>query len=109
MLEIFADRYIERDRVVVAHGSSRTISISLKGGVYVKKRDDLKDVIREETGRGKKRPVDTDAIHAQEERRAAVLHILQRGTREDLRALLKAWGYSRAQIEAVLREYDAAL
>jgi len=75
----------------------------------VKKRDDLNDVIREESSRGKKRPVDTDAIRAQDERRAAVLHILRRGTREDLRALLKAWGYSKEEIEAVLREYDAAL
>jgi hypothetical protein len=64
----------------------------------VKKRDDLHDVIQEESSRGKKRPVDTDAIRAQEEkRRAAVLHILRRGTREDLRALLKAWGYSKGK------------
>jgi len=75
----------------------------------MKKDDDLDDVIREETSRGKKRPVDTDAIRAQEERKAAVLSILRRGARDDLRALLKAWGYSKEEIEAVLREYDAAL
>ena len=75
----------------------------------MKKRDDLKDVIREEGSRGKKRPVDTDAIHAKEERRAAVLHIFRHGTRDDLRALLKAWGYSKEEIEAALNEYDAAL
>jgi hypothetical protein len=75
----------------------------------VKKRDDLKDVIREETSRGKKRPIDIDAINAQAERRDAVLRILRRGTREDLRALLKAWGYSKEEIEAKLSEYDAAL
>jgi hypothetical protein len=76
----------------------------------VKKRDDdLKDVIREERSRGKKQPVDTQAINQQAERRNAVLHILRRGTREDLRALLKAWGYSRQEIEAALTEYDAAL
>ncbi len=31
------------------------------------------------------------------------------GTREDLRALLKTWGYSKEEIEAALKEYDAAL
>ena len=78
-------------------------------GDSVKKRDDLNDVIREESSRVKKRPVDTDAIRAQEERRAAVLRIFRRGTRDDLRALLKAWGYSSQEIEAVLKEYDAAI
>ena len=75
----------------------------------MKKRDDLSDVIREESSRGKKRPVDTDAIKAQKERTDAVLRILRRGNREDLRALLKTWDYSEEEIEAVLREYDAAL
>ena len=75
----------------------------------MKKRDDLQDVIREESSRGKKRPVDTDAITAQEERRDAVLRILRRGTREDLRGLLRAWNYSDEEIEAVLMQYDAAL
>lgn len=74
----------------------------------MKKRDDLKDVIREETSRGKKRPLDIDASRAREERRAAVLHILRHGTREDLRALLKAWGHSKDEIETILSEYDAA-
>jgi hypothetical protein len=75
----------------------------------VKKDDDLDDVIREERSRGKKRPVDTEAINQQAERRDAVLRILRRGTREDLRALLKVWGYSSQEIEAALKEYDAAL
>jgi hypothetical protein len=75
----------------------------------VKKRDDLKDVIREERSRGQKRPVNTDAIKEQAERRDAVLRIFRRGTREDLRALLKTWGYSSQETEAVLKEYDAAL
>ncbi len=39
----------------------------------------------------------------------AVLQIFRRGTREDLRALLKAWGYSKEEIDAALKEYDAAL
>lgn len=73
------------------------------------KRDDLKDVIREESSRGQKRPIDTDAINEQTERRDAVLRILRRGTREDLRSLLKTWGYSKEEIEAALKEYDAAL
>lgn len=75
----------------------------------MKKDDDLDDVIREERSRGKKRPVDTEAINQQAERRDAVLRILRRGTREDLRALLKVWGYSSQEIEAALKEYDAAL
>jgi hypothetical protein len=75
----------------------------------MKKRNDLKDVIREETSRGKKRPVDTEAINQQSERRDAVPRILRRGTREDLRALLKVWGYSSQEIETALKEYDVAL
>ena len=75
----------------------------------MKKRNGLKDVIREESSRGRKRPIDTDAINEQAERRDAVPRILRRGTREDLRALLKLWGYSSQEIEAALKEYDAAL
>jgi hypothetical protein len=75
----------------------------------MKKRDDLDDVIQEERSRGRKRPVDTEAINRQAERREQVLRILRRGTREDLRALLKVWGYSGQEIEAALKEYDAAL
>ena len=74
----------------------------------MKKDDDLNNVIREETSRGKKRPVNTDAIREQAERRDAVLRIFRRGNREDLRELLTTWGYSKEEIEAVLREYDAA-
>ncbi len=75
----------------------------------MKKRDDLDDVIREESSRRKKRPTNTAAINQQAERRDAVLRILRRGTREDLRTLLKVWGYSSQEIEAALIEYDAAL
>jgi hypothetical protein len=75
----------------------------------VKKRDDLNDVIREESSRGKKRPLDIEAMREREERTAAVLRIFRRGTREDLRALLKTWGYSSGEIEAAVKEYDAAL
>jgi vacuolar-type H+-ATPase subunit E/Vma4 len=75
----------------------------------VKKRDDLNDVIREESSRGRKRPINTAAINEKAERRDAVLRILRRGTREDLRALLKTWDYSKEEIEAALIEYDAAL
>lgn len=74
----------------------------------MKKDDDLNDVLREERSRGKKQPVSTDAIRNQEERKNAVLQIFRRGTREDLRALLKTWGYSGEEIEAALKEYDAA-
>lgn len=75
----------------------------------MKKRDDLNDLIREERSRGKKQPVDTDAIRNQRERTDAVLRIFRRGTREDLRALLTTWGYSEQDIETVLKEYDAVL
>jgi vacuolar-type H+-ATPase subunit E/Vma4 len=74
----------------------------------VKKRDDLNDVMREETSRGKKRPINTAAINEKAERREAVLRIFRRGTRDDLRALLKTWDYSKEEIEAALIEYDAA-
>ena len=73
----------------------------------MKKRDDLKDVIREEGSRGK-RPINTAAINEKAERRETVLRIFRRGTREDLRALLKTWDYSEQEIEAALKEYDAA-
>jgi hypothetical protein len=75
----------------------------------VKRRDDLKDVIREETSRGKKRPVDTAVINEKAERTDAVLRIFRSGTREELRALLKSWDYSNEEIEAILKAYDAAL
>jgi hypothetical protein len=75
----------------------------------VKKDDDLHDVIQEERSRGKKQPISTDAIKKQEERRNAVLQIFRHGTREDLRALLKAWDYSKEETEAALKDYDAAL
>ncbi len=75
----------------------------------MEKRDDLKDLIREERSRGKKQPVDTDAIKNQDERRNAVLQIFRRGTREDLRTLLTKWGYSKEEIEAALKGYDDAL
>jgi len=74
----------------------------------VKKRDDLNDVIREERSRGKKQPINTAAINETAERRDAVLRIFRRGTREELRALLKNWNYSKDEIEAALIEYDAA-
>lgn len=74
----------------------------------MKKRDDLNDLIREESSRGRKRPINTAAINEKAERRDAVLRISRRGTREDLRALLKTWDYSKEEIEAALKEYDAA-
>jgi hypothetical protein len=74
----------------------------------VKRDDDLDDVIREESSRGRKRPINTAAINEKAERRDAVLHIFRRGAREDLRVLLKSWDYSKEEIEAALKEYDAA-
>ena len=75
----------------------------------MKKREDLDDVIREERNRGRKRPINIDATREQLQRRTAVLDVLRHGTRDDLRALLKTWGYSKQAIEGVLNEYDAAL
>lgn len=75
----------------------------------MKKRDDLKDVIREETSRGRKRPADTAAINERADRTDAVLRIFRSGTREELRSLLKSWDYSKEEIEAILKTYDAAL
>jgi hypothetical protein len=42
-------------------------------------------------------------INEHADRRDAVLGILRYGTREDLRALLKAWGFSGEEIEAALK------
>jgi hypothetical protein len=75
----------------------------------LKKPDDLNDVVREERSRGRKRPLDTDTLREQADRKAAILRIFRRGNREDLRVLLKTWGYSKEEIEAALKEYDAAL
>lgn len=74
----------------------------------MKRDDNLNDVIREESSRGRKRPINTAAINEKAERRDEVLRILRRGTREDLRALLKKWGYSTEEIEAALKDYDVA-
>lgn len=74
----------------------------------MKRRDDLNDVIREEGSRGRKRPINTAAINEKAERREAVLRIFRRGTREDLRALLKTWDYAKEEIEAALISFDAA-
>jgi len=73
----------------------------------MRKDDDLHDVIREETSRGRKRPISTEAARQQKERTEQVLRIFRRGTRQDLQALLTTWGYSKAEIEGALKEYDA--
>jgi DNA polymerase II large subunit len=74
----------------------------------VKKRDDLNDVIREEGSRGRKRPIDMDAIRKHQGRRIEVLEIFRNGTRQELRALLKKWDYSKERIDLILAEFDAA-
>lgn len=71
------------------------------------KKDDLDDVIREESSRGRKRPVHTDPVKEQAKRREAVMRIVRRGTKEDLRALLMTWGYTKEEIEKVINDYDA--
>ena len=75
---------------------------------FVKKRDDLSDVIREEGSRGRRRPIDMDAIRGHEGRRNEVLEIFRNGTRQDLQALLKRWGYAKERIDVTLAEFDAA-
>ncbi|MDP9267663.1 MAG: hypothetical protein M3P27_04975 [Acidobacteriota bacterium] len=62
--------------------------------------DDLRDVLREERSRGRKRPVDTAAERDQREREAAVLEIYRHGTENDLRELLRIWDFSVEEIEA---------
>lgn len=73
-----------------------------------KRDDDLKDVIREESSRGRKRPIDMDAIRDHEGRRNEVVEIFRKGTRQELQALLKRWGYSKERIDLILAEFDAA-
>jgi hypothetical protein len=74
----------------------------------VKKRNDLNDVIREESSRGSKRPVDMDAIRDHQGRRNEVVEIFRNGTRQELQALLKKWDYSKERIDFILAEFDAA-
>ena len=62
--------------------------------------DDLRDVLREERSRGRKRQVDTAAEQEQREREAAVLQIFRYGTENDLRELLRIWDFGVEQIEA---------
>jgi predicted CopG family antitoxin len=75
----------------------------------MKKRDDLSDVIREERSRGRKQPIDVDEIKKQRVRAEEVRKIFRSGTRDELRSLLKSWGYSREEIEAAINAYDASL
>ena len=74
----------------------------------MKKRNDLNDVIREESSRGRKRPVDMDAIRDHQGRRNEVVEIFRNGTRQELQALLKKWDYSKERIDFILAEFDAA-
>jgi hypothetical protein len=74
----------------------------------MKKRDDLNDVIREESSRGRKRPIDMDAIRDHQGRRNEVVEIFRNGTRQELQALLKKWDYSKERIDFILAEFDAA-
>jgi hypothetical protein len=74
----------------------------------MKKSDDLNDVIREEGSRGRKRPIDMDAVRVHQGRRNEVVEIFRSGTRQELQALLKKWNYSRERIEFILAEFDAA-
>ncbi|MGA9757018.1 MAG: hypothetical protein WBQ51_01515, partial [Candidatus Sulfotelmatobacter sp.] len=66
------------------------------------KRGDLNDVIREESSRGRKRPIDMSAIRDHEERRNEVVEIFRNGTRQELQALLKRWNYSNERIDIIL-------
>gem|GEM_PF-6507744 len=49
-----------------------------------------------------------DAIRGHEGRRNEVLEIFRNGTRQDLQALLKRWGYAKERIDVTLAEFDAA-
>jgi len=55
-------------------------------------------VIRQEQSRGR-RPVDIAEKKRQEEQRLMVLKIYRRGTEQQLRQLLRTWGYSESEIE----------
>ena len=72
-----------------------------------RKEEDIHDVMREERSRGK-RPVDTDAEKQQRERLWALRQIIRFGTRDDLAAALREWGYSEGEIEKHLRAFDDA-
>src|SRR5664279_3941712 len=55
-------------------------------------------VIREEQSRGR-RPIDIAEKKRQEEQRLMVLKIYRRGTEQQLRQLLRTWGYAESEIE----------
>lgn len=74
----------------------------------MKKDDDLNDLIREESNRGRKRPIDMDAIRDHQGRRNEVVEIFRNGTRQELQALLKKWDYSKERIDFILAEFDTA-
>ncbi len=49
-----------------------------------------------------------DAIRDHQERRNEVVEIFRNGTRPELQALLKKWGYPKERIDFILAEFDAA-
>ncbi len=67
--------------------------------------DELKDVLREERSRGRKRPVDTEAERKLREQRQAILEIARHGTEADLRQLLEGWDFSEKEIEEAIRAF----
>ncbi len=69
---------------------------------------DLHDVLREERSRGRKQPVNTEAVREQRERAAAVLEVFRHGTEQGFRELLHLLGFSNQEIEEKLKAFRAA-
>ncbi len=74
-----------------------------------KEDDELRDIIRGERSRGRRRRVDVDAEKIQKEREAAVLKAFYEGSEDHLRELLRLWGVSDQEIEKKIRAFRDAL
>ncbi len=59
---------------------------------------DLKDVLREERSRGRKR-VDIEAEKRERKQKAELLNIFYHGSEDDFRQLLRSLGFSEKDIE----------
>ena len=69
---------------------------------------DLQDVLRDERSRGRKQPVNTEAVRKQRERENAIREIATApGMEDELRELLRSWGKSAQEIEAAVTAYRA--
>lgn len=74
------------------------------------RRDDIADVIREETSRGTRRPIDMDAVRAHQARKDRLTEWIESGNREKLLAAARAVAGSDPRLyEDLVRMIDQIL